>query len=887
MVGDVRRRAHELSGARAIGWLIRLGASLLANAAAAWVGRSRPGMRQASHGFSRWRGWGSGFSWLDLKLGLRMLLKHPALTLVGGLGIAVAIGACAGFFAFAYGMFYPTIPLDEGHRLVGLENWDLERNNEERRSLHDFVVWRDEMSSVEDMSAFRDVSRNLNAGEGSVGLVRLAEMTPSGFDLARVPPFLGRTLTAADAERDAPDVLVIGYDVWRTRFVADPNVVGKTVRLGRVVHTIVGVMPEGFAFPMNHHYWIPFKQDPADYPVGEGPSIFISGRLAPEFTLEDAQTELTVIGSRMAAEFPDTHARFRPQVMPYIYPLVDINENGAKGHFWAFTAMNAFISLLLVLVGLNVGVLIYARTAARRGEIAVRTALGASRGRVVGQLFAESLVLAVGSAAVGLLLARVGVGLGNQILAMEVAEIPFWMNLGFSGPAVAYVVVLTILVAVLTGVVPGLQATGKKVQANIQQYRSGVGLRLGFTWTTLIVVQVAVTVAGLPLAVGMGWGEVSYATTRPAYDVGRFLGIFLATDEEGLTDEEVAEYRQGHLQHMTSVRSELIRRLEAEPGIEAYTPAVDLPGRGPRVRVVLAAEVDRPGSADSYEASSSRVHSDFFPTFEIPILTGRPILPEDLEEAAEDVVVVDRTFVRRILGGGEALGRRLRFLTAGSDTRNEAGTERWYRIVGVVENLHENFVDESLVEPHVYRPLREAQGPSAIFVLRVSGIEPTSLVGRVREIASELDPTMRVRANPLTRYYRQDQLALMLAALVLALIAASVLLLSAAGIYALMSFTISQRRREIGIRTALGAQRRWLLAEIFRRALVQLGSGVVLGVAVALALDWGAEGEALHGHGGALLTGMVIIMTAVGLLAALGPARRGLRIQPTEALSAE
>lgn len=463
LVGDVRHRAEELAGSQVpvqVGVsLVRLGTSLLANAFAAWgeeliPGRRRgPGRRRARSErivgrepplLGRRSGVGSAiFSWLDLKLGLRMLVKTPGLTLIGGLGIAVAIAIGGGFFAFAHSFFYPSIPLDEADRLVGLENWDLERNNEERRSLYDFVLWRDEMKSVEDMAAFHTVARNLITEDGSVTPIQVAEITPSAFRLARVPPMLGRTLVERDADSDAAPVMVIGFDVWRARYASDPDIVGKVLRLGHTVHTVVGVMPDGFGFPMNHRFWTPLRPDPSDYERGEGPRIFISGRLSPGFEMAEAQAELTVIGNRMAATFPDTHARFRAQLMPYHYPLLDVNQNGADSFLLQFSLMTSLISLLLVVVCANVGVLIYARTATRQGEIAVRSALGASRGRIVAQLFAESLVLSAGAAAVGLLLAKVGLRQADRIMALEGMS-PFWQNYGLSGPALVYMIALRI-----------------------------------------------------------------------------------------------------------------------------------------------------------------------------------------------------------------------------------------------------------------------------------------------------------------------------------------------------------------------------------------------------------------------------------------------------------
>ena len=882
LVTDVARRAAEHAAQRSrlrhALWLLRLTASLLLNAPAAWI---------EARGKGR-----SGFSWIDVKLGLRMLRKHPGMTLAGGLGIAVAIGVSAGFFSFMYTMLYPDIPLDEGDRLVGLENWDLERNNEERRSLHDFVVWREEMRSVEDMSAFRTVRRNLVTGDGPAELVRIAEMTPSGFALARVPPLMGRTLVPADAEPGAPDVLVIGYDVWRTRFAGDPEIVGKDVRLGRVVHTIVGVMPEGFAFPESHSYWIPFREDPADHARGEGPSIYISGRLARGYTLADAKAELAVIGQRMAAEFPDTHARYRAQVMPYVYPLIDINQNAGEDMFGEFVAINSFIGLLLVLVGLNVAVLVYARTATRRGEIAVRTALGASRRRVVGQLFVESLVLAVGAALVGLGLAKVGLHFGNEIMAMEMAEMPFWLELGIPGPALAWIGLLTVLTAVLTGVVPGLQATSQRVQENLRQYHSGVGLRLGRTWTTLIVVQVAIAVAGLPVAVAAGWWEIARGHTAPTYAVDRYLAVSMIIDEEGLGEEEIEAEREARAAHLETVRSEVVRRLEAEPFVVGQTRIVDLPRGGQRRRAVVERASGSLQTDDPVDVRQTRAHPDFFPRFDVELVAGRALVPGDLDEGAADVIVVDRTFVERALpgspGGGEVVGRRVRFVTEEDEALETRGTERWYEIVGVIEPLHSNWMGEDLLDPYVYVPASAAASGGAGVVLEVAaGVEPASLTDRVREIAAELDPTLRLQTLPLTVNYRQQELATALVGLMLVLIVAAVLLLSAAGIYALMSFTVSQRRREIGIRTALGAHKGRLLGGIFGRALAQLGAGVALGLALVLLVDWQSGGETLQGQGWVLLPVMVVVMTGVGLLAAMGPARSGMGVAVAEVLGSE
>ncbi|HLM66636.1 MAG TPA: ABC transporter permease, partial [Longimicrobium sp.] len=420
----------------------------------------------------------TAISWIDVRLGVRMLWKNPALTIVGGLAMALAIAIGAGVFGFSWSLLYPRLPLDEGDRIVALENWNIRGEDPLRRSLHDFVEWRQELRMVREVSAFRTVSRNLIAPDGTAEPVRVAEMSASGFRVARVAPALGRPLVEEDERPGAPPVVVIGHDVWRTRFGGDPRVVGRTVRLGNTVHTVAGVMPRGFAFPVNHAYWIPLRHSPTDHPRGEGPELFIFGRLAPGASGEQAQAELDAVGRRTAAAHPQTHADARPQVLNYTYPVTGIQDLP----LWEATLMQALVSLLLVVVAVNVAVLIYARTATRRGEIAIRTALGASRRRIVAQLFAEALVLSAAAAAVGLLLAGAGLRMVHGIMKLEDPNASaFWMDFGLRPATVLYVVGLTVLATVIAGVLPALGATGRRVQDSLRQLGGGTGLRLGRT----------------------------------------------------------------------------------------------------------------------------------------------------------------------------------------------------------------------------------------------------------------------------------------------------------------------------------------------------------------------------------------------------------------------
>lgn len=821
-------------------------------------------------------------SWIDVKLGVRMLVKHPALTLVGGLGLAVGTAISVGFYSFMAAYIYPTLPLDEGERVVALENRDITVDNEEQRSLHDFFTWREELESVEDLTAFRTVERNLIIGDGVPELVQVAEMTAAGFQLARVPPLLGRYLVEADERAGAPPVVVIGYDVWRTRFAADSSIVGRTVRLGTVVHTVVGVMPEGFAFPESHEFWTPLRARPSAYERREGPEIFIAGRLAPGVTMEEAQAELSAIGRRTAAAFPETHEFLRPMVMPYTHSLTDIQGMS----IWTVIQMNLMMNIVLIIVALNVAVLVYARTAARQGEVAVRTALGASRGRIVAQLFAEALVLAVGAAAFGLALAQVGVGLGNRIVELEFeAGVPFWMDYGLRPDTVLLTVGVVVLVAVITGVVPALQATGRRLESDLRQLGGG-RMRLGRVWTALIVAQVAIAVAALPAVVNMGWSAIRKAATRATYPAEEFVVASLVPETTSPSTADAAAGPERAAHPFGDRLGELLRRLEAEPEVAGVTFRARLPNREGLIRVEgLPAPPESPAGHD---VAAVGIYPGFESVFGVPVLSGRSLALADTSAAAT-AVVVSRTFVRRVLGGGDALGRRIRHVTA-EERAGSAATAPvpWYEIVGVVEDLTTNPAAPELVAPVVYYAVAPRQARWASLTVRLRGTTPADFAPAFRRITAEVDPSLRLgRVRSLADSNRQERLAVRLVGLGVALVLLSVLLLSAAGTYAMMSFAVTQRRKEIGIRSALGAQPRQVLQSVFARAAIQIAVGIALGVAAAAGIERLTGGGLMGGRGAVLLPALAVLVAVVGLLAAFGPARRGLRIQPTEALRAD
>lgn len=834
------------------------------------------------------------FSGMDFKLALRMLVRSPALTVIAVVGLAVGIMISAGAFAILYTLVDPALPLSEGDRIVAIQTWDAERNRPERRVLHDLVSWRGELTSVTDVGAFRQVTRNLIAPGAQPETLAIAEMSASGFRVARVAPLLGRHLIDDDERAGVPPVVVIGHEVWRTRFASDPSIVGRVVQLGEDPHVIVGVMPEGFGFPVNHRVWVPLRLDPNRHARLAGPALTVFARLAPGASLEGARAEIATVSRRTAEAHPDTHAKLRADVLPYTFPFFDINDPSAR---WIVHLMQALITLLLVIVCVNVAILVYARTATRHAEIAVRTALGASRRRIIGQLFVEAFVLAAVAALVGLTFTAFALGQVNVAMEQLFAGRPFWWRFEVSGSVVLYVLGLAVLIAGIVGVIPAFKATGTHVQLGLQRISAGggSGMQLGRTWTLLIVLQVGVAVALLPAAVFHAWDAVRQATADPGFDADEFLTTQLVMDRPvsgaaGGRDERAEQARFARAQ------SKLLRRLSEEPAVGQLTTSSSVPGAEATVWIEAEGVQVPPGAAQQegwvvagsragHEVRFNRVDLRFFDVFDVPLLAGRTLAPADTGAGAQ-TIAVNESFVRTILGGGDPLGRRVRYVGVSGDAQpGEVTLGPWYEIVGVVGDFPVHLVEGGLSAAKMYHAVQPEALSGGMLTVQVRSSDTASFAGRLREVSAAVDANLQLRniAN-LGTMLRQEQKMMQVIATVLAVLTSAVLMLSAAGIYALMSFTVAQRRREIGIRSALGADPRRILGSIFSRAAGQLAVGALFGVALAALLELATEGSLMKGHGAVVLPVVALVIVFVGLVAAVGPARRGLRIHPTEAL---
>jgi predicted permease len=823
---------------------------------------------------------GRGLAWfggmsLDMKLGFRMLVKYPGLTVIGGLAMAFSIWIGALVFEGVRTMIHPTLPLPGGDRIAMIKNWNFANRRTDGRALYDYGVWRETLKSVVDLGAYRDVARNLILGPDDIRVMQLAEVSASAFRVSSAKPLLGRILVERDEQPDAPPVVVLGYDVWRNRFAADHRVIGRTVQIDKAFVTIVGVMPEGYKFPVAHELWMPLRLSDYDRAPGKGPTVTVFGRLAPGATFEQARTELAIIGRRLSAEHRDTHEHLQPQVGPY----AEMFMNPSASDQLLMRSFNVIALLFVILLSSNVALLLFARAATRESELIVRSALGASRKRIVAQLFAEALVLGGLSAVVGL--GAVAFALrrwGMTYLVVNLGTQPFWIDPKLSFTTALYAVLLTVIAAVVAGVVPGLKVT-RGIGARLKQGTAGSGLRFGGVWTAVIVAQVAVTVI-VPAAIFFERGELSrIRSSEVNFAAQEFLAVRteLSTPNGGI---DSARY--------VMALDVLRQRVAAEPGVAGVTFVDNLP-RLPHPDYYI--EVDEPRSAatDSIplqEASIATIHPSYFDVLKAPILAGRAFTASDHAQRIPTAVIVDRAFVDQVLHGRNAIGQRIRISSSQYRSNNDAAP--WSEIVGVVNDMGMDNVASRDRPSGLYVPAGTESEQLDQMIVHLRG-DPMSFAPRLRAIAMSVDPALR-----LSEFQRLDQVSNDLIWLiglwmrVTAGLTALALLLSLAGIYAVLSFTVARRTREIGVRVALGARPRRVVTAIFRRPLTQVALGVVTGGLVVGMMAFG-----LSQHGGlsivevVMLVAYVTLMFGVCMLACAVPTWRALRVEPTVALRSE
>ncbi|MEM8930019.1 MAG: FtsX-like permease family protein [Acidobacteriota bacterium] len=717
----------------------------------------------------------------------------------------------------------------------------------------------------EHLGATDRVDVNLLYASGQVEAVVGAWITPSSFAVLPYSPRIGRTLQASDGEPGAPPVVVLRESLWKRRFGARTEVLGQPLNVAGNEYTIVGVLPDDAGFPAGGELWLPLVESPLGGSAAEPRSgLDLFAILTPTTSRAAAGAEVARLSAHYVAEH-HPHQTVQVRVGEYIEPHPQ--------EVLTASLMVTILVLLLVVITANVANLIFARTAARTGELAVRTALGAGRSRLIAQIGAEVAMFGALASVLGLSASQAGL----RWLEPQIDEKPFWLDLGLNPRVILFTVGAALIVSVVGGVVPALRATRRDPAPTLRaDGQPSNGLRFGRIGTGMLVVEMALTVVLLSGAVIIARGlaaEAAEATIElPTQRVlaAEIRGL-RQLDDDGALDEP-------------PVTTRLRAAIEGLPGVESAGFGSSLPRRSTSTVPILLDGGD-PSPRPVTRVAAQRVWPGFLETLDARLLAGRLLRDADMASGAAPVVLVNSHFVDQVLDGRPAVGHRLQWLTTTAD--GDASTSAWHEIVGVVPDLGLNGGGPEhgagLYLPGVEEPRR------ASLVVRTA-VDTASLAGPLRRAVAALDPEIRVsEIVPLEAVNAQTRQLVTGFAGSLVAMGALVMLLSAMCLYAITSFRVTQRTREIGVRLALGASSIDILRTVVGRAGGWLLAGSVLGVTMVTVAQQARVLDAMFELRLAAAEPWVVptvvgVLLAAGVVACWWPSRRALTIRPIDAL---
>ena len=701
--------------------------NILASAGSVWA---------ASLKASAWRP-----SVVDVRLGLRMIRRTPWLSFVAV--CALAIGIPVGLAPMhAVDALERPLPGDPDGRIRTLCYW--RDSDHEHATAGDYALWRTSLRSFGALAAYRLSTVNLDVGGAGLSVPGI-ETTASTFDILRTPAMMGRVLRADDESAGAPSVVVIGHDLWRAQFAGDPDIVGRLLLIGGAPVSVVGVMPPAFRFPTSHQLWMPLRLPDDGGGPRSGATLVVFGRLSDGVTPDSAQTELQALTSSLAiGDLSRRNSggaeadRLRAAVLPAWHLSFGFPSPGGLRALPEFYLVQVLMLAPLFVACVNVGLLILAQTSTRASEFAMRTALGASRGRILTQVFVEFMVLAVLAVGAGLLILD---WFSGRLLTALGITLPYWIDTGLTAATVLRGLVLAAGCAVIAGVVPAIRMTGRSIDANIKRARaSRSGNRLGGQGrlsSALIVIDVAVAVVAIGVAGGL-WGKVQATKSSDGIRAEEILSVTL-------------DVRSSQRQQVARAQAALVDRLRGEPGVRAVTFATALPRMDHPVRLM---DVDHDAAAVAavagpFKVRTARIAIDFFDELDQPLVAGRGFDSRDLEKDA-GTIIVNTTFAQRAFGSTNPIGRRVRQATP---DRTPVGP--WLEIVGVVGHMGVHALTPSQ-DDGVYLPLAAGDVNPVRLAIWVRG-DPAVLAPRVHELARAIDPNAIVAMPiPLDEMFEGD-----------------------------------------------------------------------------------------------------------------------------------
>lgn len=793
---------------------------------------------------------------LDLRHAVRSLWRSPGFTAASVLTLALGIGVNAAIFSLVKGMLLEPLPYEAPRQLVAVWQDYTERGGPEREwwSYPNFRDVREQSRTLEDLAVFGGWGPTLTGGEVPIPL-NGAVVSPSMFRMLGADPALGRDLTYQDQE-EGGQVALITHALWQRRFAGDPDIVGQTVDLSGRPYTVIGILPRGFQFPFAPGAEIFSILAPNE--ARASVTMRAIGRLTPGVTLDEARTELDGIAARLEEAYPRANAG----VGVAVYPLQDELTGPVRS---SLLMLMAVVGLVLLIACANLANLLLARGTGRDTEFSVRAALGAGRGHIAGQVLAESVFLALLGGAAGVLLAAWGVDL---LVAMIPAGLPLpgVEGIGIDGGVLLFTLIVSVAAGLVFGFLPAWQTARKDPIQGLRQTggESGPGSRR--LRDLLAAGEMALAVAVL---VGAGLLIRSLITLQgvdPGFDAEDTIAFAVI----------VPSSRYPEMEQVQRFKEDLVDRIEALPGVEktTYSSSLPLSGRNTDTGFRIIGQPE-PAPGEGPVAWYRKVAPGYLEQMGIPLRQGRGITPDD-RAGTPMVAVVNESFVQAYLQGASPLGQRFE----AGDTTTE--------IVGVAANVH-HFGLRSEPPPAMYLAFRQFPDRFIEFAVEGEG-DPHDLVPILRETAAGLDPDMalfnvRTLEEAIASSYAGPRLTVIL----LGLFALLALVLVSVGLYGVLSYSVARRRREMGIRMALGAGSTAVRNMVVRHGLVLCGLGVAVGTLAALAGGRLIQSQLFGVEAWDPLTyGIVaLLLLAVGTAAAWLPARRATRVDPVEALRME
>jgi putative ABC transport system permease protein len=814
----------------------------------------------------------------DLRFALRLFAKERWFTAVAVAALALGIGVNATVFTLVNAVLIKGLPFKDSAQLYMLGPKRLDGgNNTAALSQVELDEYRAQTQAFAALAGFANANFNLADERGFPEQANGTYLTANAFQVLGQQPLLGRDFAPGEDRRGAERVVILGYSIWKNRYGADPNVLGRPLRVNGEPATIIGVMPEGMMFPTNASMWMARQPPEAERRDQRGLQIF--GRLKANATHAQAQAEMERIAAAHASKYPETNKDF-PTAL-----VLTFNQRFNGGPIrQIFLAMMGAVGFVLLIACANVANLLLSRAANRSREIAVRVALGASRWRVVRQLLVESVVLGCFGGALGMLLALGGIR-AFDVAVSDVGK-PYWIQFTVDWTVIGYLAAICIVTGVLFGLAPALQVSRTAVSEVLKEGGRGNSSGRPARWMsgTLVVVEIALTIV---LLTGAGVMTRSFLLLYRD-DIG-IRTDYLMTMRLGLTSTKypTAEARQAFFDRLAP-------RLASVPGAESVALATNMPPQGGGRRLLEIEGGKHTEGTEWPSVASISAGPNYFETLGVPIRVGRGFNDNDGKPGFETVVINQR-FAAQMFPGEDPIGRRIRFPARQPNAPPPTGPQAnatppgWRTIIGIVPSLRHGSPQDGEPPAAVYVPMRQESPGFAMLLIR-SRIDPAVIMNSVRREVQSIDPDQPVfTVQTMEQMLRQQRWPFVVFGTLFVVFAGIALVLAAVGLYAVMAYSVTQRTQEIGVRMALGAaapQVSWL---ILRRGLIQLAIGLTIGLTGAwyatAALPTQIVGNTPNDP--RLFTVVAVLLIVVAFAACLVPTRRATRLDPLVALRNE